>query len=247
MAQLMPLPLAVSCFSKIQVGFTFLVQAHPGSPGQRAFKWVCGVWVCLIQSVSRRTLGRPVHCLNASIIQSVTLAGGELRRRRGLPGHLLRNHTHYLYIGGFKGRWGHGCCHGISCVTWSRAVTQPTTFEVVCAQAAIGSSSVIVVVLHRPGSEAVQQKFFDELADVLDRFATYFLPLPTTLKGQHSSSSTARHYHLLPSVAQAGHGLVSESWPAGFVGKSLEHLWGMNQSATESLLYDSRQNHETLP
>jgi len=59
----------------------------------------------------------------------------------------------------------------------------------------------------------VQQKFFDKLADVLDRFATYFLPLPTTLKGQHSSSFTARHYHLLPSVAQAGHGLASESWP----------------------------------
>jgi len=32
MAQLMPLPLTVSCFSKIQIGFTFLVLAHPGSP-----------------------------------------------------------------------------------------------------------------------------------------------------------------------------------------------------------------------
>ena len=31
--QLMPLPLAVSCFSKIQIGFTFLVRAHPGSSG----------------------------------------------------------------------------------------------------------------------------------------------------------------------------------------------------------------------
>ena len=33
-AQLMPLPLTVSCFSKIQIGFTgtFLVPAHPGSP-----------------------------------------------------------------------------------------------------------------------------------------------------------------------------------------------------------------------
>jgi len=30
MAQLMPLPLSVSCFS--QIGFTFLVPAHPGSP-----------------------------------------------------------------------------------------------------------------------------------------------------------------------------------------------------------------------
>jgi len=41
MAQLMPLPLTVSCFSKIQIGFTFLVPAHLGSPGQRAIKRVC--------------------------------------------------------------------------------------------------------------------------------------------------------------------------------------------------------------
>jgi len=40
-AQLMPLPLTVSCFSKIQIGFTFLLPAHPGSPGQRAVKCVC--------------------------------------------------------------------------------------------------------------------------------------------------------------------------------------------------------------
>jgi len=33
-AQLMPLPLTASCFSKIQIGFTFLVPAHPGSPGK---------------------------------------------------------------------------------------------------------------------------------------------------------------------------------------------------------------------
>jgi len=39
--QLMPLPLTVCCFSKIQIGFTFLVPAHPGSPGQRAIKRVC--------------------------------------------------------------------------------------------------------------------------------------------------------------------------------------------------------------
>ena len=41
MAQLMPLPLTISCFSKIQIGFTFLVPAHPGSPGQGAVKRVC--------------------------------------------------------------------------------------------------------------------------------------------------------------------------------------------------------------
>jgi len=32
MAQLMPLPLTVSCFSKIQIGFTFLVPAHQVVP-----------------------------------------------------------------------------------------------------------------------------------------------------------------------------------------------------------------------
>ena len=44
MAQLMPLPLTVSCFSKIQIGFTFPVPAHLGSPGKRAVK---RVYVCL--------------------------------------------------------------------------------------------------------------------------------------------------------------------------------------------------------
>ena len=46
MAQRMPLPLTVSCFSKIQIGFTFLVPAYPGSLRQRAVKWVC-VCVCV--------------------------------------------------------------------------------------------------------------------------------------------------------------------------------------------------------
>ena len=40
LAQLMPLPLTVFCFSKIQIGFTFLVPAHPRSPGQRTVKRV---------------------------------------------------------------------------------------------------------------------------------------------------------------------------------------------------------------
>jgi len=37
---LMPLPLTVTCFSKIQTGFTFLVPARPGSPGQMAVERV---------------------------------------------------------------------------------------------------------------------------------------------------------------------------------------------------------------
>ena len=43
-AQLMPLLVTVSCFSKIQLGFTFLVPAYPGSTGQTAVKLVC---VCM--------------------------------------------------------------------------------------------------------------------------------------------------------------------------------------------------------
>jgi len=40
-AQLMPLPLAVSCSSKIHIGFTFLVPADLGRPGKRDVKRVC--------------------------------------------------------------------------------------------------------------------------------------------------------------------------------------------------------------
>ena len=39
-AQLMPLPLTVSCSSKIQIGFTFLVPAYPGCSGKEAVKWL---------------------------------------------------------------------------------------------------------------------------------------------------------------------------------------------------------------
>ena len=55
-AQLMPLPLTVSCSSEIQIGFAFLVPAHLGSHGQRAVKrlkpvcvWGGGVYVICLQ------------------------------------------------------------------------------------------------------------------------------------------------------------------------------------------------------
>jgi len=40
MAPLMPLPPTIYYFSKIQIGFTFLVPAHLGSRGQMAIKRV---------------------------------------------------------------------------------------------------------------------------------------------------------------------------------------------------------------
>ena len=53
MAQLMPLPLTVSCFSKIHIVLTFLVPAHPGSPEQRAVKQLCVcVWWLMAMMMS---------------------------------------------------------------------------------------------------------------------------------------------------------------------------------------------------
>ena len=57
MAQLMPLPPTVSCFSKIQIGFAFLVPAHPGCLGYRAVKsWAC-VCVCRLLHVLTGSIG----------------------------------------------------------------------------------------------------------------------------------------------------------------------------------------------
>jgi len=59
---LMPLPLTVSCFSKIHIGFTFLVPAQPGSPGQRAVKRVC-VCVFVILHIYERLLANLAYRL----------------------------------------------------------------------------------------------------------------------------------------------------------------------------------------
>jgi len=52
MAKLMPLPLTVSCFCKIQIGFTFLVPAHLGSPGKGPLNGC--VCVCVVKLLSKR-------------------------------------------------------------------------------------------------------------------------------------------------------------------------------------------------
>ena len=52
MAQLMLLPLTVSCFSEIQIDFTFLVPAYPGSPRKRAVKRVCVCVICIYVGLS---------------------------------------------------------------------------------------------------------------------------------------------------------------------------------------------------
>ena len=67
MAQLMPLPLTVFCFSKIQIGFTFLVPAYPGIPGKRAVKCEC---VCV--------------CYYSFTVSDVLFVVGDAKDRQGL-------------------------------------------------------------------------------------------------------------------------------------------------------------------
>ena len=54
------LPLTVSCFSKIQIGFTFLVPAHLGCPGQRAVKHVC-LYICCMHLLDVAYCSRMLH------------------------------------------------------------------------------------------------------------------------------------------------------------------------------------------
>ena len=75
MSQLMPLPFAVSCFTKVQIGFTFLVPAYPGSPGKRAIKWVCVcVCGCIIRASKTKRSAEEVISESENQSKSVPLA-----------------------------------------------------------------------------------------------------------------------------------------------------------------------------
>ena len=73
-AQLMPLPLTFSCFSKIQIGFAFLVPAHPGGPGKRAVKRVC---VCVCDR--RKEVMLVTYCLRLGLLFESGTAGSRTR------------------------------------------------------------------------------------------------------------------------------------------------------------------------
>ena len=82
MTQAMPLPLTVSCFSKIQIGFTFLVPAYPGSPGQRAVKRVCVcvcVRACVCVLVKIITLSMVITCQPACHLLRMFYSGAAIR------------------------------------------------------------------------------------------------------------------------------------------------------------------------
>ena len=63
----MPLPLTVSCFSKIQIGFNFLAPAHPGSPGKRAVKRVCVCMYVCVKLFARSNYGTHTVCVFRSL------------------------------------------------------------------------------------------------------------------------------------------------------------------------------------
>ena len=68
--QLMPLPLTVSCFSKIQIGFTFLVLALPGSPEKRAVKRVC---VCVCLAIGKISTDTTHHAVSSAIAELLVI------------------------------------------------------------------------------------------------------------------------------------------------------------------------------
>ena len=102
----MPLPLTVSCFNKIQIGFTYLVPADLGSPGKRAVKRVCVCVCCLVTSacsgtqlgwasVVAGTVGRfPAQCwptaaaTAAATLSSADVASRTEQRDRWALGHI---------------------------------------------------------------------------------------------------------------------------------------------------------------
>ena len=78
---------------------------------------------------------------------------------------------------------------------------QPTSFESLYVHVAVGRFTAIVVVLYRPGSAAVQQKFFDELSNILDRVVTYQEPIymvgDFSIRLDHLDNQYADQLHLL--------------------------------------------------
>ena len=115
MAQLMPLPLTVSCFSKIQIGFTFLVPAHPGSPGK--------IVICRLSDDYRSSALRPSaidNCLDHLHSNYCTRPTDAWP----VPAHLCVTHTHDW------AQWHdwHPCEEGHVCrwsliVTWLSCIT----------------------------------------------------------------------------------------------------------------------------
>ena len=91
MSQLMPLPLTVFCFGKIQIGFAFLVLAHPGSRGRKAIKWV---WICMYVLLWPHF----VLCIGALLMRSVWPADSVMDQEDGTTGKQQQKAVDTLYF-----------------------------------------------------------------------------------------------------------------------------------------------------
>ena len=104
---------AIHClFSKIQIGVTFLVLAHPGSPGKRAVKWVfvcvCVLWCCWLGG--RKGI-RPVKNWVVGCWRGCYLSGARCRLAYGpadaTATHclLLQSNPDWFYLSGTGSPW----------------------------------------------------------------------------------------------------------------------------------------------
>ena len=103
MAQLMPLPLTASCFSKIQIGFTFLVPVHLGSPGKEPLNG-CVIWVWLQQWAAAGLL------LTSYWLMSADWEGVANRYRLIAAGARARAAVSVSAV--IQGGWMQTCCTG---------------------------------------------------------------------------------------------------------------------------------------
>ena len=106
MAQLMPLPLTDSCFIKIQIGFTFLVPAHPGSPRQMAVKRVCVYQYFNSHFKLKLDQLVPLNFLPPSSGNEQDLLGEQNSIKRSLPGTFIPVLCNFCYLViSFLGTW----------------------------------------------------------------------------------------------------------------------------------------------
>ena len=135
MAQLMPLPLTVSCYSKIQIGFTFLVPAHLGSPRQGAVKRAC---VCVCVAYSLNTLAdvvdvtdlhsRPEPCCAVQRCSPCSRVSSARSARRFPTAHSTDNVT-VLDIAYKSAASVHTVCENLCHVTYPKRCNSETTEE----------------------------------------------------------------------------------------------------------------------
>jgi len=138
MAQLMPLPLTVSCFSKIQISFTFLVLAHQGSPGQRAIKRVCLLilstfqFKCLMVQICLPTWHKKTRATSRDRLPTWSLKVKSTQLNwimsireyfSGRQKNLRRTHRSFLLTGSFPAKF-----HNYKSLQWTPVWAKPMLF-----------------------------------------------------------------------------------------------------------------------